>query len=148
MSNFIKEYTVPEIYCDDAIIFFNSSKNRQENGLVGKGQVRKEDKESIDIHIDLTNDNDVNNVRPLLDCIHHHIGDYLDEFASIGGGYGRWTMGPVANLQYYKPNCGFKRWHFERASYYNSTRGLVWLTYLTDTQNAGTEFYYQNIFLF
>jgi hypothetical protein len=47
------------------------------------------------------------------------------------------------NIQYYKPNQGFKDWHCERMD--NSNRNLVFMTYLNDVEDGGTEFKYQNI---
>ena len=50
------------------------------------------------------------------------------------------------NLQHYKPGEGFYRWHKEIDGLdSNITRHLVFMTYLTDTPNAGTEFLYQDV---
>ena len=53
-------------------------------------------------------------------------------------------MNEGANIQYYKPGAGYFAEHCERTSK-NENRCLVWMTYLTDTPNAGTHFKYQNI---
>ena len=47
------------------------------------------------------------------------------------------------NIQYYKAGQGYKDWHCERS--YNNDRILVWMTYLNDVPNGGTEFLYQKI---
>jgi hypothetical protein len=51
------------------------------------------------------------------------------------------------NLQYYEPNQGFKEWHYENTGSLNSFhRHLVFMTYLNDVENGGTEFQdYPNI---
>ena len=49
-----------------------------------------------------------------------------------------------ANIQYYRPGAGYFAEHCERTSK-NENRCLVWMTYLTDTPDAGTHFKYQNI---
>ena len=51
------------------------------------------------------------------------------------------------NLQYYEPNHGFKKWHCENTGTLGSFhRHLVFMTYLNDVENAGTEFQnYPNI---
>ena len=49
------------------------------------------------------------------------------------------------NIQHYEPGEGFKGWHAERTNYISSKRVLVFMTYLTDTKNAGTEFKYQKL---
>ncbi len=51
------------------------------------------------------------------------------------------------NIQYYKPGGGYKAWHSERA---NGTpmltvRHLVFMTYLNDVEDGGTEFLFQDL---
>ena len=47
------------------------------------------------------------------------------------------------SIQHYKPGEGFYKWHTENTGYsYNLNRHLVFMTYLNDVENAGTEFYY------
>lgn len=47
------------------------------------------------------------------------------------------------NMQKYGPGEGFAGWHFEN-SYGNESRVLVWMIYLNDVKDGGTEFKYQN----
>lgn len=47
------------------------------------------------------------------------------------------------NIQKYLPGGGFKKWHFENDIIDN--RVLVFMTYLNDVENGGTEFLYQNL---
>jgi len=49
------------------------------------------------------------------------------------------------NLQHYPVNGGFKEWHYERTGLNNSTRVLVFMTYLNDVKDGGTFFKYQNL---
>ena len=46
------------------------------------------------------------------------------------------------NYQRYDKGDGYYDWHFEN---FNCGRVIVFMTYLTDTPNGGTEFLYQNI---
>ena len=50
------------------------------------------------------------------------------------------------NIQHYKPGGGYKQWHFERGGNVPPMclRQLVFMTYLNDVHEGGTEFYYQN----
>jgi hypothetical protein len=48
-------------------------------------------------------------------------------------------------IQYYPPNGGFKVWHFENQHPSVITRTLVYMLYLNDIENGGTEWLYQNI---
>jgi hypothetical protein len=47
------------------------------------------------------------------------------------------------NLQKYEPGEGFYKWHCERSKGPTSTRVLVWMIYLNDVDDGGTEFLYQ-----
>ena len=49
------------------------------------------------------------------------------------------------NFQHYKPNEGFKVWHAERLLLSKSARVMVFMTYLNNVNNGGTEFYHQNL---
>ena len=50
------------------------------------------------------------------------------------------------NIQWYRKGGGFKEWHNERAAPgVRSHRVLVFMTFLNDVPNGGTEFKYQNI---
>ncbi len=49
------------------------------------------------------------------------------------------------NIQEYKPNQGYKIWHYENNGCdISGKRHLVYMTYLNDCPHAGTEFFYQN----
>tara|TARA_Y100001951_G_C11195549_1_gene214051 strand:+ start:120 stop:707 length:588 start_codon:yes stop_codon:yes gene_type:complete len=47
-------------------------------------------------------------------------------------------------IQWYKPSEGYYIWHPEKTDYtLTGDRHLVFMTYLNDVKNGGTEFYYQ-----
>ena len=46
-------------------------------------------------------------------------------------------------IQFYKKGWGFKNWHCERAWHQN--RMLVWMVFLNDVKDGGTEFKYQKL---
>jgi hypothetical protein len=48
------------------------------------------------------------------------------------------------NIQKYKPSEGFHQWHCERAHVSTLPRMLVFMVYLNDLDDGGTEFMYQN----
>ncbi|QPB08264.1 2OG-Fe(II) oxygenase [Synechococcus phage S-H9-1] len=55
------------------------------------------------------------------------------------------SISPMFNIQKYPPEGGYKVWHFERTPQRSGReRHLVWMTYLTDHIDGGTEFYYQS----
>ena len=55
------------------------------------------------------------------------------------------TPTELINLQTYQPGGGFKTWHCERAGITQQTRCLVFMTYLNDVEDGGTEFEYQKM---
>ena len=48
------------------------------------------------------------------------------------------------NIQHYKPGEGYHAWHTERTAS-KQNREYVFMTYLNDVPDGGTEFYYQEI---
>jgi hypothetical protein len=57
------------------------------------------------------------------------------------------SMRQPALIQHYPVGGGFKVWHTERGTdtVDNSTRHLVFMTYINDVPDGGTEFMYQNL---
>ena len=49
------------------------------------------------------------------------------------------------NIQKYKPGDGFYEWHCERNTGWFGKRCLVFMTYLNDVTEGGTEFKYQKL---
>jgi len=139
---------MPENLCDDIIDYFNSNTSLQQKGVVGKrGEKQKEEtgvnldiKDSIDVEIgqfDIMNPFDT--YRELLQqCLDNYIKKYTDI-----DGCKRFNINEPYNIQYYKPNGGFKTWHFEDGN--RLDRLLVFMTYSNDCDDAGTEFKYQNL---
>ena len=114
-------------------------------GLIGTSNqklLNTEIKDSLDLTI---SPNDFN--EPFLEyriCISKIIKLYekkYDELANLNS----YNVFEGYNIQYYKPKAGFKKWHNERSMSKNSKRLLVFMTYLNDVPDGGTEFKYQNI---
>jgi hypothetical protein len=58
-----------------------------------------------------------------------------------------WGDVEAVNVQHYKPNGGYYKWHTERNNV-NNNRHLVFMTYLNDVQDAGeTAFYHQDVLI-
>jgi len=73
----------------------------------------------------------------------YNIDNYKDKF-DILEDFGYIT--PISfNMQKYEPGEGFYEWHAERTSIPKQLpRILVWMIYLNDVDDGGTEFKYQN----
>ena len=68
---------------------------------------------------------------------------YVDEFIPIHGSRNmRWDWTSPYNIQHYKKGEGFYKWHYERMSNNDEEwrRSLVFMTYLNDVDDGGTEF--------
>tara|TARA_R100000742_G_C4278960_1_gene102540 strand:+ start:2351 stop:2977 length:627 start_codon:yes stop_codon:yes gene_type:complete len=135
----IQGYYIPTKVCDDLLNLFKKSKNRQIEGHTGHG-INKKYKDSTDVVVGF-GDTGLDTYTPYLQkCLEQYEKTYLG-LDSVG------KYVPYAesiNIQYYKPGGGFKEWHFERHSMFPK-RLLVFMTYLNDVPDGGTEFLYQKI---
>jgi hypothetical protein len=148
-ENFIDYYQIDDLTICDNIIDYYKSSDRKKAGLSykpdGTGVVDTAWKDSTDVSIK------IDDVDPLLHKYINHLGHAIENYKikfpwSVA--YASWKIIEGANIQYYKPGAGFKHWHCERgcASAPQSTRHLVWMTYLNDVEDGGgTEFFHQNI---
>ena len=78
------------------------------------------------------------------------LDDYCHKFPDCELSHQPWGNGgyEMFNIQKYKPNEGFRRWHCERSSMNATTvtRHLTWMTYLNDVHDGGgTEWHNQNL---
>ena len=69
-------------------------------------------------------------------------GEDLDNWRGAAGldGISQWGMEPNFNFQRFKPNQGYKKWHCETSNVESSPRVLVWMIYLNDVPDGGTDF--------
>lgn len=72
------------------------------------------------------------------------LNGYMDKFPFCF--YSDFRVIEAFNIQYYPPGGGFKTWHTERSSgnIPNTQRHLVFMTYLNDVPNGGTEWFHQD----
>ncbi len=140
-ESFIGGWYIDEKICDDMVDYHKSNKQLHYPGRAANG-VNKDWKESIDVTINLADFDDkqlfIDYRKILYDLILLYEEKYV-EYKDCEE-YGLVEMFPI---QYYPPGGGFKQWHCER--YNKANRNLVFMTYLTDVENAGTEFKYQKL---
>ena len=146
-KSFIGGWYIPEKTCDDIIISFNKFKKEGHTvpGKVyehSKSIVRKDYKESEDLVIDIKNLGEpyIEYLKNLQKCLYEYMKRYpiLDNLAKFG-------LNSDFNVQYYPPGGGFKAWHCERGHVVKPEKVLVFMTYLNDVKNGGTEFEYLNL---
>lgn len=119
--------------------------------LKGPGESLKDSGGVIDPTIKESIDTPVMNmvliepVNALVDEVDRIMGDYVKKFPFCAKG-GAFHMDPGWNIQWYPPGGGYKEWHTERLSScrVDVYRHLVWMVYLNDVPNGGTEWFHQN----
>jgi hypothetical protein len=131
--------------CDDIIHFYNNSLNKKPGKIydsTGIGVINSSVKESTDVSFEKNN--------PLwkkyVFQMQNLVLKYVEHFEWANNTSTKWSILENANIQHYKPNEGFKEWHFERSGGDLPIvhRFLVFMTYLNDVNDQGeTEFYYQ-----
>jgi len=133
-EHFIGSYFIDEKVCDDMLKFFWLSKHRHHHS-----ELSFDVKKSIEIGIN-PNENSEPNI------------SYLDEIKKCLWEYGKvydqsWKLclNEHYNIQHYNKGEGFFKWHCERTKKRYADRFLVFMTYLNDVDDGGTEFKYQNI---
>ena len=141
---FIEEYDISKEVCDRCRMVWYSLPDRKTEGVIGpddRTYVNKDIKDSKDLclHAD-----DFYLISPYMDLLIECVNKYVDKYIQdLNMGVGYYGIEDI-NIQHYKPGGGFKKWHYERTTIKNANRFLVFMTYLTDTPDAGTEFLYQN----
>jgi hypothetical protein len=143
-QTFIAGGYIDKNLCDEIIEHHKNFRHRAIKGLIGyqdKLYVDTEIKESLDLTLNTNNKlmqkYNLELIKVLkIYCKKYSWVNQLETFSN---------MVESTNIQYYKPNNGFKKWHQERYGKTSSSRELVFMTYLNDVPKGGTEFYYQNL---
>ena len=124
----------------DIINHFKSNTHKAIQGHINnnnKDIIDKSYKESLDL--DFT-DND------LCDAFNPHLKKAIKEYEKkykVVSELAAYSIIENPRIQYYKKGWGFKAWHCERG--WNTNRILVWMVFLNDVEDGGTEFMYQKI---
>jgi hypothetical protein len=142
-EDFIGGYFIKNKTCDQLIEYFNNNKNKAMQGKTIKKNIigeHKEIKESLDLYIHEENYITNNYFNELQNCLNK----YIKTYPSLNL-INRFNLFKPVNIQYYKKNQGFKKWHSERSALHVSNRVLVFMTYLNDVPDGGTSFMNQKI---
>jgi hypothetical protein len=147
-ESFIGGWYIPKKLCNEIVDLAKKEKNFFQPGhssLNGKRVIDKNVKDSYDIAISkdiLEPDHLIGQYRIHLQKV---LELYLKKYKFCHLQNAEFNINDDYNLQYYPSNGGYKKWHCERSSLYFSNRILVFMTYLNDVENGGTEFYYQKL---
>ena len=133
-KHFIGSYFINENVCDNMLKYFWSQKQCHQ-----VTEMNHNEKKCIELGV---NPNDmfepnVSYIHEIKKCILEYIKEYrVDDRMKIDENY---------NIQHYDINEGFYAWHYERTSLKFANRCLVFMTYLNDVEDGGTEFFHQSI---
>jgi prolyl 4-hydroxylase len=142
LESFIAGWYIDEKICNDLIDLFKENKEHHKQGVIGGPyNINREQKDSIDlgIHPNYEEKRFVAYKESLKQCVNLYEKKYpeLKQFEKYG-------LVEGGNIQYYPPGGGYFAEHSER-NCSRENRCLVWMTYLNDVPEAGTNFKYQNI---
>ena len=146
LKTFIGGWYINSKVCDNIIDYYKSNNHLIKPGIQGsKGSkyLNLNEKESYEICIDINKEVDkciIDYGKELNQVIELYQKKY-DYVKKVS----KFNIVENINIQYYKPKGGYKVWHSERVTKSSSQRLLVFMTYLNDVQNGGTEFYYQKL---
>ena len=148
-ESFIQGCYIPYKICDDVIKYFDEHPDRQVSGTIldANDKIADDDskKKSTDIGFDIVRDKeDTRLLSEYLLYLNLCIREYEHKYARAGL-VAEYNIIEGMNLQKYEPGEGFKIWHCERNGLKDQTRCLVFMTYLNDVEDGGTEFMYQKI---
>jgi hypothetical protein len=143
-DNFISGWYIDPSFCDEIIDAFEQHPELQYSGMLGTPpRLEKDKKDSLDCY--LGNFPDLQH--KYIDMLQQCVNLYIEKYKFVNE-HGPWTITQEINIQKYKPNGGFHKWHCERTSFAQPSVSLhlVFMTYLNDVEDEGeTEFYYQKL---
>ncbi len=122
----------------------NMYKKEQKRITPGKngprGRVSKHLKDSLDLGLESS---EITRLKIYYNELHKVIDNYVRKFPILKR-FNPWGYVDGINIQYYKPGGGYHAEHTETMSYAEGHRLFVFMTYLTDTKDGGTEWTYLN----
>ena len=140
-EGFIGGWFISSKICKNLISYYNEFNSNAQLGMTTGKKVNKKIKHSYDLNIGSRNtDKEVCEYRHTLQKL---LDLYIKRYPELSW-YERFNF-TEANIQKYPKKGGFKKWHFERALKRDSTRVLVFMTYLNNVEQGGTHFKYQKI---
>lgn len=142
LSSFIGGWYMDTMLCDEIINYYESNKDNAVQGTIGMAGVDKNIKDSFDLRCRP-------NAHPLIKEYQKELQKcldlYLQKYESANN-VNHFAVYENVAIQKYEKNGGFKKWHCENQGFTrNVNRHLVFMTYLNDVKNGGTEFKYQKI---
>lgn len=138
---YVKRNAIDKNKCKFIRDWFDSREKFHRDGTCSSAgysvKIDKKVKDSTDISLNIIYDFDINNI------IRSSLNDGFFEYEKrypILKEISAWNVDEMYNIQKYNPEGGFKLLHCENSSAATSRRVLVWMFYLNNVKNGGTEF--------
>jgi len=144
---YIKDGAMTPKQCERCIKYFELNKDKQTKGITSSGY-EPGHKDSYDWCKNFRDEDAVDQM--IFDILIKGTEEYKELHPSIVDLPDDWYVYHGYNLQKYDPSGGFKGWHCETGDFKNypdtdsPRRMLVWMIYLNDVPDGGTEFREQN----
>jgi hypothetical protein len=145
-SDFIWGDFIDESVVDGLIFFWRNQNllNPQEGQVYREGDVvvDRDYKESLDLHIPFQLA--IPEIQNYMNALQGVLNNYVERYPFCETS--RFRVDEPLSMQCYPPDGGFKKWHTERSNALpgNTFRHLVFMTYLNDVPDGGTEWYHQD----
>jgi len=133
---------ISENICDDLILFYEKNKDKAKSGKVVDGDTEICDNMRMSLSTsnpDISFKNYVEELQKVLDL-------YNQKYIETQN-FPTYQIEDFTKIQKYEPSQGYKVWHYENDGFENKNRFLVFMTYLNNVHDGGTQFKYQNITL-
>jgi len=148
MHTFMEGYFIDTTICDDIVSYYNSNPQIQK-----EGQCYNPEKKERDIDIDTKHSFDITINKDRLDLPFYNyreqlqkcLIEYLHKYEYCDTLLQPFNINEDYVIQKYPIGGGFKVYHTERIGGKTSNRNLVFMTYLNDVEDGGSEFYYQKL---
>jgi hypothetical protein len=139
-EQFIYKFHIDEDLCDEMIQYHKDNTEYKSLGVTNKDyRIDKTIKDSEDVQFFSSSNHPT--IKKYFNALNVGYKEYGERY-NIGHLKLRTAM--QNNIQHYPPGGGFKIWHWERDNG-NSDRQLVYMTYLNDVENGGTEWLFQDV---
>ena len=143
---FIGGWYIPDVICDNLIYLYHEDQHfRHDGSVTTKGKRNEKWKKSTEIYF-YTSDKRYDAFTNYLKHLENVLEMYKSKYPNSDK-VAPYRINQQVKIQHYKPGEGFYSWHCEDdgSIVENRARHLVFMTYLNTLDNAGTEFYHQNV---
>lgn len=145
--NFINEtYIDDSTLCDDIINWFHTDDAQRREGTYGGSLRENEEFVKKSTESEFREFAPTNLQERFYKELQTCVDSYIEKYPWCAG-YDKFGISEGINVQWYKPNEGYISWHTERATAGEpfNNRHLVFMLYLNNVEDGGTEFYHQKL---